>query len=336
MRQLAEVSLDYVVLVRTALARVERLSDEIEAPTVTRVKLCREAWRDYGAGLLAERKMMPNDKAFGAWIKANGLNTGRAVRAGVRADAMWLAEHWERFTTVVNLKNHHPSGIRQECRNAGHEWATAKRRKDGVAKATKTKRLGWMEAAFHYLEKADFASNTILHNNKEEIEKELGHSIPKYVSSTNPEVIAIGEAVRRWSEKRNLKRPKEILDLLSDEIKTFPKQWQTKFDAIVKRQISALEADFDKRVEAKAIEMAEKETEKFRRFYMLSKQEADEAKAEYTRLAKKLPGIMSKDEYRLVLSCLHSDKLQQLPVSEQAWYTEAFTIMRRLGESVKW
>jgi hypothetical protein len=51
-----------------------------------------------------------------------GADTGLAKSRGVRSDAMWLAENW---TTVaaVHSKNHHPIQIRQECRDAGYEWA---------------------------------------------------------------------------------------------------------------------------------------------------------------------------------------------------------------------
>jgi hypothetical protein len=55
--------------VRTLL----QLTDEITA-AVEKLPMCREAWRAYGAALLEQRTVMPSTRAFGAWIKANGLD----------------------------------------------------------------------------------------------------------------------------------------------------------------------------------------------------------------------------------------------------------------------
>jgi hypothetical protein len=57
-----------------------------------------------------------------------GLDTGLAKSAVTRSDAMWLAENWKRVLRRLNtLTNHRPDHIRQECRDAGLEWALDQR-----------------------------------------------------------------------------------------------------------------------------------------------------------------------------------------------------------------
>jgi hypothetical protein len=111
---------DYVMLGRTALARIEKFEAEIESAE-SRVKpLCREAWRDYGAALLAQRVLMPSDQQFGQWVKANGLDRGRASKVQVRSDAMWLAECFDSikpFDTVTQRPAPHAPPCRPGARS---------------------------------------------------------------------------------------------------------------------------------------------------------------------------------------------------------------------------
>lgn len=83
---------------------------------------CREAWRDYGAALLAKRELMPSNKEFGAWVKATGLDADPASSAVDRSNAIWLAQNWS-VLERSKIENHHPTGIRQECRDMNYAWA---------------------------------------------------------------------------------------------------------------------------------------------------------------------------------------------------------------------
>jgi hypothetical protein len=85
-------------------------------------RLTREQWRDYGTLLLRQRQKLKSANEFGRWIRERGLDVKPASRAGVRSDAMWLAQHWARLQEC-DLTNHHPTNVRQECRDAGYAWA---------------------------------------------------------------------------------------------------------------------------------------------------------------------------------------------------------------------
>ena len=64
---------DYAAIAHAALEQVEQLSTQIEA----KVPMCRQAWCRYGEALFAQRKLMPSDRVFGTWVKANALDVGR-------------------------------------------------------------------------------------------------------------------------------------------------------------------------------------------------------------------------------------------------------------------
>src|SRR2546426_6057 len=80
---------DYAVMARAALERVEELSKQIEGLEGL-VPMCREAWRDYGQPMRAQRLLEPSDKKFGAWVKESRADTGRASSPVTRTDAMWV------------------------------------------------------------------------------------------------------------------------------------------------------------------------------------------------------------------------------------------------------
>lgn len=97
-------------------------------------KITREAWREYGAVLLEKRAVIVGDKAFGHWVKANGLDQPPAGTSGVRSDAIWLAERWEQvqeffFASDAKEDLHSPRRIRTACRKAGLQWAVKPEKK---------------------------------------------------------------------------------------------------------------------------------------------------------------------------------------------------------------
>jgi hypothetical protein len=119
----AETKVDYALMAKTAISRVTSLTESIEGVT-QKIKMCREAWCDYGAALLAQRQLMPSNNEFGAWVKANALDTGLAKSNVTRSNAMWLAANWENVLAEAKaLKHHSPHNLRQECREAGYAWA---------------------------------------------------------------------------------------------------------------------------------------------------------------------------------------------------------------------
>ena len=114
----------------------------LAAITAAPAKPCREQWAEYGAALLAQRKLMPSNKQFGQWVKANGLDNGLATRFEVRSNAMWMAEHWKAIVqSLHNVTAHHPTAIRQQCRQAGYDWVgETKHQTECKEKSTRTKK----------------------------------------------------------------------------------------------------------------------------------------------------------------------------------------------------
>ena len=53
----------------------------------------------------------------------NGLDTGRAERRKVHADAMWLPQHWATVLSQHSSGLASPRDIRQACRDAGYARA---------------------------------------------------------------------------------------------------------------------------------------------------------------------------------------------------------------------
>jgi hypothetical protein len=71
----------------------------------------------YGAALLAIRKLIPGDGAFGQHLKANGLDI---CTMQFRYAAMWLAEHWDQVSPQLDKCPHaHPETIRVWLRKHG-------------------------------------------------------------------------------------------------------------------------------------------------------------------------------------------------------------------------
>lgn len=103
-----------------ALARIA----DAEASAGDAVNRTREDWMEYGEQLLDAKNTIAGKKEFGQWIKANGLDLGVAKHREVRRNAMWLAAHRaELHMCNSELRNHHPTHIRQECRKDGYDWA---------------------------------------------------------------------------------------------------------------------------------------------------------------------------------------------------------------------
>jgi hypothetical protein len=112
-------TLDYSVQAHTALDRIEKLTNQIGQA----VPMCRRAWVDYGTALSGQRKVMRNNKAFGMWVKAAGLNRKPCDDPKVRSEAMWLGEHWAVFQPLEDrCPYHHPTRIHQWAREQNLPW----------------------------------------------------------------------------------------------------------------------------------------------------------------------------------------------------------------------
>jgi hypothetical protein len=334
----ASSNIDYVMMARTALTKAEKLSDEIEGAPA-KVPQCREAWRDYGAALLEQRKLMPSDPQFGQWVKANGLDLGRASNAQTRSDAMWLAENWGQFTSLVNCNQHNPAYIRQACRDAGYEWAGATAR----TRASKTKprkikaappppSMGWVEAVTPLLDDIGrtYIGFRVHAEKKRDIAAEYGQPIPQRIS--DPEAIrALAAAVQRCALRAN-PPPQATITVMRTAL---PPTRQRDFDRLVEQQTARIRAELQAQVKAAVEQRAAAEAEALKkersRFYE-STRKAEEAEDRYRNLARGLPALMTREDYKMVLGCLHPDRPDRSPEALH----RAFIIFTRLGENVQW
>lgn len=202
-----------------------------------------------------------------------------------------------------------------------------------VSPSTQKKKatVGWPTGVLAELMgiRGPFAGKT-LSNKKAEIEIILGRPIPRNLEPGGDDVRAIAAIVQTMHDRKNLERASAEV---AAEATTLSETAKTKFDRLVNREIELNRAQFKAQVEEAAVKRAEELSANMCRFYKLSTEEAEQAKAEYKRLSKKLPQIMSHDEFKLVRSCLHSDRQTD---TERARYDKAFEIFNRIGHSIAW
>jgi hypothetical protein len=89
---------------------------------------CREYWAKFGNVLKRGKVEHPSTIEYGVWLKESGLTLPPANNRQVRADAIWMAENWAELSRAYVGQNHYPSHVRQDCREAGFEWAGALQR----------------------------------------------------------------------------------------------------------------------------------------------------------------------------------------------------------------
>jgi hypothetical protein len=191
--------------------------------------------------------------------------------------------------------------------------------------------VGWATAVTAYLigVRGPFSGKTLL-NKKAEIEILLGRRIASNLVPDGDDVRAIAAIVQTMHDRKNLERASAEV---AAEATTLSETARAKFDRLVNREIELNRAQFKSQVEEAARKRAEELSADMCRFYKLGKEEADQAKVEYKRLSKKLPQIMTQEEFKLVRSCLHSDRQS---AAERARYDKAFEIFNRIAQSVAW
>jgi hypothetical protein len=313
---------------KRALSRIEA-GEQARAQSAAKT---REDWREYGAGLLEQRERMPSNNAFGEWVKSNGLDAGCASAHGVRADAMWLARNWS-VVHACTTTQHHPTHLRQECRNAGHAWAFDER-----TPRARTGRIGWTLAVERHIPNGlpnGYSRNTLAQSRttRDRVEAELRAqthnptlTIPRSITPDDPMVAQIAAAVLACHART---RPAEAGAAVAAEVATLPETAQQKLERLVEakaRIVTAeLNAQFQQRVDAQVVES--------RAAYHQMVEEQKAERDTYRRLIGGLPKLMTQEEYRLIVGCLHSDRQTE---AERAKYDKAFAIMRRAGDAARW
>jgi hypothetical protein len=93
------------------------------------------------------------------------------------------------------------------------------------------------------------------------------------------------------------------------------------------KQYEKMKHDFDAEVAKKASDLAKEQRDKIHRI----NREVEEEKERLKNLRQNLDGLMTQDEYRIVLACLHPDTGATRTPEQRA---KAFTIFSRLEKSV--
>jgi len=91
--------------------------------------------------------------------------------------------------------------------------------------------------------------------------------------------------------------------------------------------------DAKKLIDAMARARAEEMSKSMAGFYEKQMAKAEVARQQYERLSSKVNEIMTQAEYKLIRSCLHSDRQSE---AERKKYDRAFEIFNRIGQSIKW
>jgi hypothetical protein len=326
----------FAVAARDALKKIAEHSGQFG-------KRVREDWRDYGHQLLAKRNQLGgNDKAFGQWVKDNGLDAHPAQNPVTRSNAIWLARHWNEVTEFYlrfepKDQDHWPDNIRKACRAAGMEWAVMPVKK-------KPKSVGWVTAVTPLLSANAHAyiwqrAAGIDQAKKSELELEYGQPIPSRITD-DADIAKLVTAIERCATRHNLDAARGRIDedsaALAAEVRTLPERAQAKLERLlakqakVQEQANVLEVErrvtieLDRRMaaERKRIENEDKST-------VQALQSANARMREAELRMKTFDAWMTQEEFKIVLGCLHPDRQ---PEAQRPKYDRAFQIFNRLQQ----
>lgn len=318
-------NVDYAVQAKSALAAIERFSDEIEA-VPQKTGMCREKWRDYGAALLAQRLLIPSDQQFGGWIKANALDQGRASDRTVRSNAMWLAEHFDSVVTNYSGGSHDPTIIRQQCRDSGYDWAgetkhQAERKETSVRAKAKSKRYSWTTVA-----------------RQEGIAIERGGSQRQHIQAALREIDgapdlfgAPNEARLRAALATFRAKQGDGSAIVVEARASVNESAQMRFDKALAKAVAAeterLRSQFlselHREIEARIAPELEAERKRAREMFERNQRELQNFVARRDGIKQ----AITKKDFQLVLNCLHPDRA---PDDRKTKYAEAFRIVKAL------
>jgi flagellar biosynthesis GTPase FlhF len=161
-----------------------------------------------------------------------------------------------------------------------------------------------------------------------EISAELGYALPARLVPGSPECDAVARAIERCvarrypSDSQVIKAAQRKNAEVAAEVETLPETIQQRIDRLATKKVeaetAALRAKFWDEVSAKVEEQIGKREEQ-----LLKREESLRVRARH------LDDWMTEEEFKLVLSCLHSDKH---PENQRAKYDKAFVIINRLKE----
>ena len=90
---------------------------------------------------------------------------------------------------------------------------------------------------------------------------------------------------------------------------------------------------FQVQLKAEVRKQVDATLESERKFYYTRMEEARIEKERYVNLSKKVEKVMSHEDFRLILGCLHPDRV---PEGQQGKYNKAFDIFKRLERQIDW
>ena len=259
-------------------------------------------WLEVGAALKVGREMYPgkDNREFGKWCAENFWG----MSASIRSDAMWCAEHADSYNHCKSL---HPTAARTEYRQQQAPPSGY--------------RIGWQRLIAERLG-VDLAHTSGAE--RKAINRKLtaaGIALPKYITSEVDadafvadyvRVIGLKEAARQDVEQ-TAKQVRE--DLSSTQ--------QKKLDAAIRAEKTLLGAQFHEQVK-RAVD--ERVASRIKALDALE-DEVKEQHAQVTAARRTIDCYMTRDEYNLILNCLHPDRA---PEDRRERFSNAFVIFRRL------
>lgn len=132
--------------------------------------------------------------------------------------------------------------------------------------------------------------------------------------------------------KKELKVNPNTMEQIDEVLETLPKATSAKSKKIINRIVGIMQHDFKKQVEeatAKAVPEERERLEKAKQTALDANSEAVWKSQRLNEMYKNLDALMTREEYKIVLSCLHPDK-EASPERK----AKAFDIMRNLEEAI--
>jgi hypothetical protein len=328
-------NVDYAVQARTALAAVERLTTDID-DVPRKTTQCREKWRDYGAALLEQRKLMPSDQRFGRWVKEHGLDQGLASHSVTRSNAMWVAEHFDSLGRSYTGNSHHPDRIRQECRDAGFEWAgETAHQKERKAKSVRKKAKARQYSCIDVMADEGLMPSVKQGGSAQKWKAVIAERFP-VIDLKDPEQES---DLRRACQILLAERqPESVTTAVAESRETVNESARVRFDKAVAKvsasyegayqaRLAALQRDYESTVQKEVAKRAEPfleaERERLREAVARNEQEWQNFLARKNGIKQ----AMTRKEFQLLLNCLHPDRA---PADRTDRFTEAFRIAKRL------
>jgi hypothetical protein len=333
MNEATAPNVNYEAMAVTALSRVQKF-EQVLAAVPEQARLCREAWRDFGQALNELRTQHASDKRFGQAVKRLGLDAPPANSHAIRSDAMWFASVWSTVTrgTVDLGSSHNPHSIRKLCRERGYSWASDA--KDTTPKPVRGPTISERLEAAHLIKITWDSEKRRRVIDELAIESGLD-ALPRRCKLTPEQAARVDVGIVRLQVKYGAA---DVADVIAREREAaaLSVSMRVRYDKAVERISQALRVEYQKQFDAAVIAECERrlpdDIKEARERAHESQQRSDRAFDDWIRRRDAIPKAMTREQWRLVLNCLHPDRA---PEDRRERYAEAFATVKRLESCLR-